>query len=116
MGEDAAGVARAAAACLTTNQLDDAVVGCRACPRLVAWRETVAQVKRKSYADELYWGRPVPSWGPADASIAIVGLAPAAHGGNRTGPHLHRRPQRRLAVRRPVSRRTRGHTDVGVGR
>jgi uracil-DNA glycosylase len=51
----------------------------------VAWRELVAETKRKSYAGELYWGRPVPSWGPADATIAIVGLAPAAHGGNRTG-------------------------------
>ena len=75
----------AAAACRTAIELDDAVVGCRACPRLVAWREDVARVKRKSYADQLYWGRPVPSWGPADAGIAIVGLAPAAHGGNRTG-------------------------------
>ncbi len=82
---DIVGVAQAAAGCLTTHQLDDAVVGCRACPRLVSWRETVAQTKRKSYASELYWGRPVPSWGPADASVAVVGLAPAAHGGNRTG-------------------------------
>ena len=58
---------------------------CRACPRLVAWREAVAVTKRASFADEEYWGRPIPGWGPADAAIAIVGLAPAAHGGNRTG-------------------------------
>ncbi|MFN2626069.1 MAG: uracil-DNA glycosylase [Mycobacteriales bacterium] len=58
---------------------------CRACPRLVAWREEVARTRRASFAAEDYWGRPVPSWGPADASMAIVGLAPAAHGGNRTG-------------------------------
>jgi uracil-DNA glycosylase len=52
---------------------------------VVAWREQVAETKRASYAHELYWGRPVPSWGPAEASLAILGLAPAAHGGNRTG-------------------------------
>ena len=82
---DAVGVAIAAAACQNAVELDTAVVGCRACPRLVEWREDIARIKRKSYADQLYWGRPVPSWGPADARIAIVGLAPAAHGGNRTG-------------------------------
>jgi uracil-DNA glycosylase family 4 len=82
---DAAGVAGAAAQCRTTVELDTAVAGCRACPRLVAWREHVAETKRAAYANELYWGRPVPSWGPADASLAILGLAPAAHGGNRTG-------------------------------
>jgi uracil-DNA glycosylase family 4 len=58
---------------------------CRACPRLVAWREQVAEVRRAAFAAEQYWGRPVPGWGPPDARIAIVGLAPAAHGGNRTG-------------------------------
>jgi uracil-DNA glycosylase len=57
----------------------------RACPRLVSWREDVAATKRASYASETYWGRPVTGWGPADARIAVVGLAPAAHGGNRTG-------------------------------
>jgi uracil-DNA glycosylase family 4 len=82
---DAAGVALAAAACRTAADLDTAVAGCRACPRLVAWREQVAVTKRAAFADQLYWGRPVPSWGPADASLAILGLAPAAHGGNRTG-------------------------------
>lgn len=67
------------------EDLDAAVVTCRACPRLVAWREQVATVKRRAYLDWEYWGRPVPGFGPADAPMAIVGLAPAAHGGNRTG-------------------------------
>jgi uracil-DNA glycosylase family 4 len=61
------------------------VVECRACPRLVAWREEVARVKRSSFAHETYWGRPVPSFGDPDARLLVVGLAPAAHGGNRTG-------------------------------
>ena len=58
---------------------------CRACPRLVEWRETVATVKRRSLAGERYWGRPVPGWGADRPRLMIVGLAPAAHGGNRTG-------------------------------
>jgi uracil-DNA glycosylase family 4 len=66
-------------------ELDQRVTTCRRCPRLVAWREEVARVKRASFANWDYWGRPVPGFGPADASIAIVGLAPAAHGANRTG-------------------------------
>jgi uracil-DNA glycosylase len=65
--------------------LDAAVADCRACPRLVAWRELVATEKRAAYRDEQYWGRPVPGLGPADPALLIVGLAPAAHGGNRTG-------------------------------
>lgn len=65
--------------------LDRAVVGCRACPRLVAWRELVARDRRAAFADQEYWGRPVPGFGPHDAGLAIVGLAPAAHGANRTG-------------------------------
>jgi uracil-DNA glycosylase len=67
------------------GELDDAVTQCRACPRLVAWREQVAVEKRAAFRDQTYWGRPVPGFGPADAALAIVGLAPAAHGGNRTG-------------------------------
>jgi uracil-DNA glycosylase family 4 len=67
------------------DELDSAVAECRACPRLVAWREQVAATKRSAYADWEYWGRPVPGFGPADAAMAIVGLAPAAHGANRTG-------------------------------
>ncbi|MDQ1721757.1 MAG: uracil-DNA glycosylase [Pseudonocardiales bacterium] len=66
-------------------ELDAAVTGCRACPRLVQWREEVARVKRAAFRDSDYWGRPVPGFGPADAAMAIVGLAPAAHGANRTG-------------------------------
>jgi uracil-DNA glycosylase family 4 len=58
---------------------------CRACPRLVRWREQVAVSKRRSFQADTYWGRPVPSWGDERASILILGLAPAAHGGNRTG-------------------------------
>jgi uracil-DNA glycosylase family 4 len=65
--------------------LDAAVSDCFACPRLVAWREEVARVKRAAFRDQAYWGRPVPGMGPADAAIGILGLAPAAHGGNRTG-------------------------------
>ncbi len=58
---------------------------CRACPRLVAWREEVALTKRRSFAGEPYWGRPVPGWGDPTAWLLVVGLAPAAQGGNRTG-------------------------------
>jgi uracil-DNA glycosylase family 4 len=65
--------------------LDREVTTCRRCPRLVEWREEVARVKRASFADWDYWGRPVPGFGPPDATIGIVGLAPAAHGANRTG-------------------------------
>ncbi|WP_217235635.1 uracil-DNA glycosylase [Streptomyces sp. AC555_RSS877] len=65
--------------------LDERIAGCRACPRLVEWREEVARTKRAAFADWTYWGRPVPGFGPPDARLLIVGLAPAAHGGNRTG-------------------------------
>jgi uracil-DNA glycosylase len=58
---------------------------CRACPRLVDWRERVAKEKRRSFIDEQYWGRPISGWGSDTPRILIVGLAPAAHGGNRTG-------------------------------
>jgi uracil-DNA glycosylase family 4 len=61
------------------------VVNCFKCPRLVAWREEVAATKRASFRDEEYWGRPVPGFGDPEARLLIVGLAPAAHGGNRTG-------------------------------
>ena len=67
------------------DELDDEISECRRCPRLVAWREEVALVKRAAFRDEQYWGRPVPGFGPHRAPIAILGLAPAAHGGNRTG-------------------------------
>ncbi len=67
------------------EQLTERIVSCRACPRLVEWREEVALTKRAAYADETYWGRPVPGFGDPAASIVVVGLAPAAHGANRTG-------------------------------
>jgi uracil-DNA glycosylase family 4 len=67
------------------RRLDEEVISCRKCPRLVAWREHVAAVKRAAFKDETYWGRPVPGFGDPSARILIVGLAPAAHGGNRTG-------------------------------
>jgi uracil-DNA glycosylase len=61
------------------------VSGCRACPRLVAWREHVAATKRAAFADQDYWGRPVPGFGDPAARLLVLGLAPAAHGANRTG-------------------------------
>lgn len=65
--------------------LDQRVSRCRACPRLVAWREEVGKTRRAAFRDQEYWARPVPGFGASDARIAILGLAPAAHGGNRTG-------------------------------
>ncbi|MFI6759135.1 uracil-DNA glycosylase [Micromonospora sp. NPDC050417] len=65
--------------------LDGAIADCFACSRLVTWREEVAATRRAAFRDQEYWGRPVPGFGVADAQIAILGLAPAAHGGNRTG-------------------------------
>jgi uracil-DNA glycosylase len=65
--------------------LQDQIINCFRCPRLVAWREQVAQEKVRRFAHEEYWGRPVPSFGESGARLLIVGLAPAAHGGNRTG-------------------------------
>ena len=66
-------------------RVTDEVVACGACPRLVAWRREVARDKRASYRDDDYWGRPVPGFGDPGAELLLVGLAPAAHGGNRTG-------------------------------
>ncbi len=67
------------------RQLEAEITTCRRCPRLVAWREEVAAVKRAAFRDEEYWGRPIPGFGDPDAQIVVLGLAPAAHGGNRTG-------------------------------
>src|SRR3982750_2106603 len=67
------------------RRVHDEVVDCFACPRLVAWREEVAREKRASFRHETYWGRPVPGFGDRRARLLLVGLAPAAHGGNRTG-------------------------------
>ena len=77
---DAAPDRAAALAALTAE-----IVACRRCPRLVAWREQVAREKVARFRDETYWGRPVPGFGDPAARMLIVGLAPAAHGGNRTG-------------------------------
>nr|MDP9327883.1 uracil-DNA glycosylase [Actinomycetota bacterium] len=65
--------------------LEREIVDCRACPRLVAWREESARLKVARFADQVYWGRPVPGFGDPEARVLILGLAPAAHGGNRTG-------------------------------
>jgi uracil-DNA glycosylase family 4 len=66
-------------------QLEGEIVECAVCPRLVAWRERVAREKRASFQGEEYWGRPIPGFGDPDAGVMILGLAPAAHGANRTG-------------------------------
>ena len=78
-------VRRLASTAASPAELAARVSVCRACPRLVAWRETVAAEKRRAFAGESYWGRPIPGWGDSRARVVVVGLAPAAHGGNRTG-------------------------------
>jgi len=65
--------------------LDEEIVACRKCPRLVVYREAVAREKRRAYRDWIYWGKPVPGFGDPDAKLMLVGLAPGAHGSNRTG-------------------------------
>jgi uracil-DNA glycosylase family 4 len=70
---------------LKLEALEARVVRCRRCPRLVAWREEVALTKRRAYRNETYWGKPLPAFGEVTARLVVVGLAPAAHGGNRTG-------------------------------
>lgn len=82
---DPAQVVRLAAASRTLGELTARESVCRACPRLVAWREEVATVRRRAFAGETYWGRPIAGWGEDRPEVLIVGLAPAAHGGNRTG-------------------------------
>src|SRR5512138_780464 len=67
------------------EQLNKEIIQCRKCARLVEWREEVARVKRKAYIDQEYWGKPVPGFGDPKARVLIVGLAPGAHGSNRTG-------------------------------
>jgi uracil-DNA glycosylase family 4 len=67
------------------QELEREIVECRRCPRLVAWREEVAETKRAAFAGEDYWGRPIPGFGDPQATVVVLGLAPAAHGGNRTG-------------------------------
>ncbi len=85
VAHDAAEVGELAAGAGSLRELDARVSVCRACPRLVEWREDVAVTKRRAFADEPYWGRPIPGWGEAEPRVLVVGLAPAAHGGNRTG-------------------------------
>jgi uracil-DNA glycosylase family 4 len=85
VAESDADVSRLADTSPTMEELTARVSVCRACPRLVNWREEVARTGRASYAGQTYWGRPITGFGPSDARVAIVGLAPAAHGGNRTG-------------------------------
>ena len=67
------------------KELNTGIIACRKCPRLVAWREEAAQTKRKAYKDQEYWGKPVPGFGDPKARVLVVGLAPGAHGSNRTG-------------------------------
>ena len=82
---DAAAVRDAAGAATSLARLDARVSVCRACPRLVTWREQVAVDKRAAYAEQPYWGRPVPGFGDPSPRLLVVGLAPGAHGANRTG-------------------------------
>ncbi len=85
MATDAERVAELAGQARSIAELDAMISVCRACPRLVAWREQVAVVKRKAFADQPYWGRPVPGFGSKRPRLLVIALAPAAHGGNRTG-------------------------------
>lgn len=85
VAHDAEEVVRLAASAPSLDHLDGRSSVCRACERLVGWREQVATDKRAAFAHQTYWGRPVTGWGPERPGIVIVGLAPAAHGGNRTG-------------------------------
>lgn len=85
VAHDGAQVAGLAASAADIPGLDAAVSVCRACPRLVAWREEVAALKRRAFAEQPYWGRPATGWGSTRPAILVLGLAPAAHGANRTG-------------------------------
>jgi uracil-DNA glycosylase family 4 len=85
VAHDAADVIRLAASAPSLRHVDGRVTVCRACERLVAWRERVAVEKRAAFRDQRYWGRPASGFGDERASIAVLGLAPAAHGANRTG-------------------------------
>lgn len=85
VARDAGDVRSLAGDASSLPELDARMSVCRACPRLVEWRERVAVEKRRAYENETYWGRPVPGWGDEKPRILVVGLAPAAHGGNRTG-------------------------------
>jgi uracil-DNA glycosylase len=85
VADSAAEVIELAGGAATLGELTARQSVCRACPRLVEWREQVAGTRRRAFRDEPYWGRPIPGWGSQQPRVLIVGLAPAAHGGNRTG-------------------------------
>jgi uracil-DNA glycosylase family 4 len=85
VAEDLTAVSELAGSAGALTELDAEISVCRACPRLVEWREEVAVTKRRSFADEPYWGRPIPGWGSPTPRLFILGLAPAANGANRTG-------------------------------
>jgi uracil-DNA glycosylase family 4 len=85
VAHDAEQIASLAATARSRAELDARISVCRACPRLVAWREQVALDKRRAFAEQTYWGRPVPGFGAIAPRILVLGLAPAAHGANRTG-------------------------------
>src|SRR2546429_9608145 len=93
------------------GRLTDEVVSCRACPRLVAWREAVGRERRAAFRDEDYWARPVPGFGDPAARLLIVGLAPAAHGGHRTGRGVTGGPAGGPLFRAPVGARLRHPPD-----
>lgn len=85
MGSGRATLVRTVAGDETIEQVEAEIITCRLCPRLVSWREQVAVEKRAAFRDQTYWGRPISGFGDPTAELLIVGLAPAAHGGNRTG-------------------------------
>src|SRR4029453_12434732 len=105
--------ARRASTVDSLQAVQELVIDCRLCPRLVAHRETVARDKRAMYADWEYWGRPVPGFGDPAARLLVLGLAPAAHGGNRTGRiFTGDRPGAWMVGRPPRTRLA--HTHPGV--
>ncbi len=87
------------------DSLNKEIVACRECPRLVAWRGEVARTKRKAYQDWDYWGKPVPGFGDHKARVLVVGLAPGAHGSNRTGRQFTGDGIRQFSLSGVISRR-----------
>ena len=94
-------------------RVEQAVIACRKCPRLVQYREEVARTKRRAFRDWTYWGRPVPGFGDAQAKLLIVGLAPGRSRRQSHRPHVHRRPLRRLSLRAALPRRIRQPAHLG---
>ena len=70
---------------MTLTKLNKSIINCQLCSRLVAFREKIAKEKRRQYINEIYWGKPITGYGDSEAKLLMIGLAPAAHGGNRTG-------------------------------